>query len=201
MRSSSRLLGAVLAGGRGRRYGGDKASAVVGGQLLVERSISALEQVVQDVIVVTSRQLPDSIVVPCIPDQFVDAGPLGGLHAALHAAAEYGSSGVLLLACDMPLITPEVLRAILGAMDDFPAVAPLREEGVEPLCAAYHIDTLRTAEELLIGNDLSLHRFFREIGGVPIDLEGLGMECEDVFLNVNEQSDCIRANTLLSGSP
>ena len=201
MKSSTQFLGAVLAGGRSRRYGGDKSSAVVGGQLLVERSISAFEQVVQDVVVVTSRQLPDSIVVSCIPDQFVDMGPLGGLHAALHAAVEYGSSGVLLLACDMPLITPEVLRAILGAMDDVPAVAPLRKKGIEPLCAAYHIDTLRTAEELLLGNDLSLHRFFREIGGMSIDLEGLGVECKDVFFNVNEQSDCIRANALLAGSP
>ena len=198
--SSTQLLGAVLAGGQGRRYGGDKSNAMVGGRPLVERSISALEQVVEDVVVVTSRQLPDSIVVPCIPDRFVDAGPLGGLHAALHTAGEYGSSGVLLLACDMPLITPEVLHAILTAMDDVPAIAPLREEGIEPLCAAYLIDTLQTAEELLLGNDLSLHRFFREVGGISIDLEGLGVECRDVFLNVNEQSDCIRANGLLAGS-
>ncbi len=199
--ATARLLGAVLAGGRSRRYGGDKSNAVVGGRLLVERSVSALEQVVEEVVVVTSRQLPEGVVTPCIPDRFADAGPLGGLHAALHAALEYGNSGVLLLACDMPLITPEVLRAVAVAMDQGPAVAPLRDEGIEPLCAAYHIDTLRTAEELLLGNDFSLHRFFSEIGGIPIDLEGLGVRCEDVFFNVNEQSDCLRANALLAGSP
>ncbi|MDE0731129.1 MAG: molybdenum cofactor guanylyltransferase [Longimicrobiales bacterium] len=199
--ATARLLGAVLAGGRSRRYGSDKSNALVGGRLLVERSISALEQVVEEVVVVTSRQLPDSIVVPCIPDRFVDAGPLGGLHAALHTAVEYGSSGVLLLACDMPLITPEVLRAVAVAMDQRPAVAPLRDEGIEPLCAAYHIDTLQTAEDLLLGNDLSLHRFFKEVGGRPIDLEAMGMECGNVFFNVNEQADCIRADALLTGSP
>ncbi len=199
--ATARLLGAVLAGGRSRRYGGDKSNALVGGRLLIERAIAALEQVVQDVVVVTSRQLPDGVVTPCIPDRFVDAGPLGGLHAALHTAVEYGSSGVLLLACDMPLITPEVLRAVAVAMDQGPAVAPLRDEGIEPLCAAYHIDTLQTAEDLLLGNDLSLHRFFKEVGGIPIDLEALGMKCRDVFFNVNEQADCIRADALLTGSP
>ena len=102
--ATARLLGAVLAGGRSRRYGGDKSNALVGGRPLIERAIAALEQVVQDVVVVTSRQLPDGVVTPSIPDRFVDAGPLGGLHAALHTAVEYGSSGVLLLACDMPLL-------------------------------------------------------------------------------------------------
>ena len=108
---------------------------------------------------------------------------------------------MLLLACDMPLITPEVLRAVAVAMDQGAAVAPLRDEGIEPLCAAYHIDTLQTAEDLLLGNDLSLHRFFKEVGGIPIDLEALGMKCGDVFFNVNEQADCIRADALLTGSP
>ncbi|MCH2465963.1 MAG: molybdenum cofactor guanylyltransferase [Gemmatimonadetes bacterium] len=198
--ATTRILGAILAGGQSRRYGRDKRNAVVGGRLLIERAISALEQVVQDVVVVTSRQLPNGVVAPCIPDRFVDAGPLGGLHAALHTAVEFGSSSVLLLACDMPLMTPEVLRAVAVAADQGQAVAPVRDGGIEPLCAVYHTGTLEIAEQMLLGNDLSLHRFFREVGGIPIDLEALGMECGHVFFNVNEQADCIRADALLTGS-
>lgn len=199
MRSDTPLLGAVLAGGQGSRYGGDKSRAVIGGRLLVERAISALEEVVEEVVVVTSRPLPSGIVATCISDRFIGSGPLGGLHSALCTAVDYGAPGVLLLACDMPLITPEVLRAIAVAIDDAPAVAPLREGGIEPLCAAYHIETLQMAEDLLLGNDLSLHRFFKEVGGITFDLEELGIECGSVFLNVNKEEDRIRADEILRG--
>ena len=200
VKQSSNLLGAVLAGGRGSRYGGDKSHAVIGGRLLIERAVSTLAEVAEDVVVVTSRPLPSGIAATCISDRFIGSGPLGGLHSALCTAVDYGASGVLLLACDMPLITPGVLRAIAVAIDDAPAVAPLREGGIEPLCAAYRIETLQMAEDLLLGNDLSLHRFFKEVGGITLDSEELGVECGSVFLNVNKEEDRIRADEILRGS-
>jgi len=199
LKSVTPLLGAVLAGGQGSRYGGDKSRAVIGGRLLVERAVSTLDEVVEEVVVVTSRPLPSGIAATCISDRVIGSGPLGGLHSALCTAVDYGASGVLLLACDMPLVSPEVLRAIAVSIDDAPAVAPSREGGVEPLCAAYHIETLQMAEDLLMGNDLSLHRFFKEVGGIALDSEELGIECESVFLNVNKEEDRIRADEILRG--
>ena len=191
------LLGAVLAGGHSRRYGRDKATEVVGGQPQIARAVAALEQVLEDVVVVTSRPLSSAVDVPVVPDRHHDAGPLGGLHSALHEAVARGRSGVLLLACDMPLVTSEILGAVARAAPDAPAVAPRRDGGIEPLCAVYRVGALPTVEALLGGDDRSLHRLFDELGGVPVDLGELGVESAHAFFNVNEPADRDRAEELL----
>ena len=111
-----RLLGAVLAGGRGRRFGGPKAEASVDGIPMVGRAVAALSEVVGEVVVVSSRPV-GPVEATVIPDQTSDAGPLGGLEAALLHARASGYEGVLLLACDLPLVGPELLTAVGAALE------------------------------------------------------------------------------------
>ena len=59
VKQSSNLLGAVLAGGRGSRYGGDKSHAVVGGRLLLERAVSTLAEVAVDEVLRACQVLHD----------------------------------------------------------------------------------------------------------------------------------------------
>jgi len=194
------LLGAVLAGGRSRRFGRDKSLALVAGRPLVERAVEALQEVVDDVVVVTSRELSPALEPLRISDEVPDAGPLGGLHAALRAAADRGRDGVLLLACDMPLVTPALLEAVAKARDRAAIVAPRRADGIEPLCAAYHVSLLEQVDALLSGPDRSLHRLFAEAGGVALDLGSAAEGGASPFLSVNEPADRDRAEALLGGS-
>jgi len=41
-------------------------------------------------------------------------GPLGGLNAALHHAAEQGYQGVLCTGCDMPIFPDSLAQALIG---------------------------------------------------------------------------------------
>ena len=80
-----KTLGAVLAGGRSRRFGSDKAAATIAGQTLLRAAVEALGRQCSTVVIV-GRTDP---LAPCIPDWCDgDLGPLNGLTAALdHAAA------------------------------------------------------------------------------------------------------------------
>ena len=75
---------------------------------------------------------------PVLPDRIPGAGPLGGIETALsHTPADWN----LVLACDMPGITPEFLLRLLAAAEncDCDAVLASGPSGMpEPLAAVYH---------------------------------------------------------------
>jgi len=127
----------VLAGGRSSRMGSDKALLPFRGRTLVEHVMAQVDSVISNVTLVGGNRRYVNLGYPVIKDSFLGCGPLAGVHAALDSTVcEWN----LILACDMPEITPEFLnqlmeRAESGCAD---AVIPVPPGGVpEPLCAAY----------------------------------------------------------------
>lgn len=105
-----RVLGAILAGGKSRRFGSDKALARYEGQCLMAHCVEALREQVDDLIV-CGREWPELVSLPDRP--VADAGPLGGLNAALHLP---GFDAVLCVPIDVhPL--PGNLRTLLEGPD------------------------------------------------------------------------------------
>jgi molybdopterin-guanine dinucleotide biosynthesis protein A len=158
---------------------------------MLRRAMEVLAGVTADVVVVANEPItgidPDHV----IPDRIRGKGPLGGLQAALHRAADDGMDGVFLLACDLPLVDHRVVVALTDAAA--PAAAPRRgEDGIEPLCAIYAVDLLGEVDRRIEGEDLSLHALFDEVGGRTVELDG------EAFLNVNTPADRDRAEAALS---
>lgn len=105
-----RLVGAVLAGGQSRRFGSDKALAMVAGRPLIAHALDAL-RVQTDDVVVCGRNWPGVRSLDDRPGPGL--GPLGGLYAALLHADHSGADAVLCTAVDIyPL--PRGLRTMLG---------------------------------------------------------------------------------------
>ena len=189
------ILGAVLAGGRSRRYGRDKALELVAGEPMLLRAIRVLKATTEDVVVISSKPaaVPDGISV--LPDVRPGHGPLGGLHTALREADRRRMDAVLLLACDLPLVNASVLAAIAAQAGASLAAAPKRSGGIEPLCALYSRAALPLVEQRLDGADLSLHALFRALHGRELDLTSLGLDLATSFLNVNTPEDLERAES------
>lgn len=129
-------LGAILAGGQARRFGSDKALAQWQGRRLVDHVAVALAPHCAEVILCGSGREGG------VPDRpAAGRGPLGGLNAALHAAAARGHSHVLVAPCDTPML-PASLLAHLAAQQDSCFLASLPVLGLwasalAPMCDAY----------------------------------------------------------------
>ena len=214
-----RLLGAVLAGGRSRRFGRDKAMELVAGVPMLHRAVHVLTAVAQEVVVISCNETEVPQGIRVLPDVRPGLGPMGGLHTALLEAEARNSHAVLLLACDLPLVSERVIATIatqaeasiasLAERSSAPAaerpiaplgegslaVAPTRDGGVEPLCAVYGLGALPVLVELLDGPDLSLHSLFRALNGRALDLASLGLETDASFLNVNTLEELLRARS------
>ncbi|WP_323845324.1 molybdenum cofactor guanylyltransferase [Microbulbifer magnicolonia] len=113
-----RVCPVILAGGRSRRMGKDKALLKLpGGQTLLQRAHALLNELdappgVQMLPPLVSGDRPGGIA-----DRVCGRGPLGGLHAvAEHLAAEgVDCDALLVIPVDMPLLQREILRQLCAA--------------------------------------------------------------------------------------
>ncbi len=123
-----------MAGGLGRRMGGQKAVVEVDGALLIERPLAALRAAgIEDVVVVAKRDtvLPPGLEVWLEPDE--PRHPLTGLHHALREAAP---RGVFVAAADLALLDAATVQRVL-AEPGHVAVVPRAGGRLQPLCALY----------------------------------------------------------------
>jgi molybdopterin-guanine dinucleotide biosynthesis protein A len=192
----ARIPAAILAGGRARRLGGaDKASLMVGGLRIIDRQIAALARVTDDIrIVANDPGRYAALGLRVIPELIPDAGPLGGIHAALEDA---GPPGVLVLACDMPFVTTALIEALVvefGAGEEIDAVVPRSSRGVEPLCAVYAARCADAARRRIERGELRTAGLLGDVRVRELGSEVLARYDEGtVFLNVNTPHDYARA--------
>jgi molybdopterin-guanine dinucleotide biosynthesis protein A len=141
--------GVVLAGGRSTRLGQDKALLrLAGGQTLVGTAVATLHPLVAEVVVVASdgQRLGD-LPARIVPDVYPDGGALGGIYSGLLAAQH---DHALVVACDMPFLSPALLRHLLALPRDYDVLLPRLAGGLlEPLHAIYSRACLDTIERQL----------------------------------------------------
>lgn len=155
------ILGAVLAGGRSRRFGGDKAAAMIDGRAMIDHVVAALSPLV-DRVVVCGRA--HATLTGLADRPAPGLGPLGGISAALHHAAAHGFDRVLTLPCDTPTISATTLTALLRA-ERAAVVADCPVIGCWPAELAPALDALLAA-----GGDRSVRAWARRAGAVALPL-------------------------------
>ena len=193
--------GIVLAGGRSRRLGRDKALETIGGQVLIRRVIDRLSQVTDGVSVVVADQaqaegLPLDHRQQVVLDRYPGGGSLGGIFSGLEATSqEWG----VVVACDMPFLNLDLIRRMLELREGADAVVPMLKGRLEPTHAVYSKVCWPFMEQLLRTNDLKISLFFDKVrvaylpdaDVVALDPEGLS------FFNVNSPADLERALVLV----
>ncbi len=126
---------AILAGGASTRMGRDKADLPYGGTTLLVR-LATLGAELGLPVLICGRAQPPQWAGPTalfLNDAVTGEGPLRGLEAALGHA-----DSVLLIACDLPLLTAADLTWLLAAPTAVHGTTVLRNGRAEPLFSRYH---------------------------------------------------------------
>jgi molybdopterin-guanine dinucleotide biosynthesis protein A len=202
--SAASPLGAILAGGRNTRYGDLKAFASVAGRPIIARAADALHRAVSDLILIANdAEAYATLGFPVRGDRITGLGAVGGLHAALHWAAEENRPGVLAIACDMPFVSTALLRRLLELARDrntADLVAPESDNrrGLEPLCTYYSTRCLPAIERALARADSRMIGFHDEVTVVRLPLAEVRQFGDPavLFLNVNTPLERARAEQL-----
>ncbi|MCO5175722.1 MAG: molybdenum cofactor guanylyltransferase [Thermomicrobiales bacterium] len=115
------LSAAILTGGQSRRMGEDKALLRINGQAMVARAAARLASVSDDVFLVGDRPEYHDFGLRVVGDDHPGGGALGGIATAVRQA---GYDRVLVVACDMPNLSPALLRAMAALVDDAQVLIP-----------------------------------------------------------------------------
>ncbi|HXG23177.1 MAG TPA: molybdenum cofactor guanylyltransferase [Chthonomonadales bacterium] len=187
------MTGIVLAGGKSRRMGRDKALLPFRGKTLLEYVVAQLRKAVDEVIVVAD--VPNRYVLAngthVVGDIYPGAGPLGGIVTGLYATEE-GYHPVI--GCDMPHLEPAILHFLIREAQGLDGAIPVIAGRVEPLCAVYHSRCAAVFEKALHQGERAVHRVIECVDMMRVHEEALRAIDKDLrsFINLNTPEEYMR---------
>lgn len=196
----------VLAGGQSTRLGQDKGLLVLANKPLVKHVLNAVGRITDEILLVVSSKAQIANYSGLAPnmrvliDQEETGSPLAGASTGFQeASGDYS----LLLACDTPLVSREIIALLLELCINKAAAIPRWPNGyVEPLQAAYHTESALKASKAAINEGgVRMQCMVDKLRGVryvsTLVLQQLDPDLA-TFLNVNTQMDLAKAKTIVN---
>jgi len=182
------VLGLLLAGGKSRRFGRDKAGIEIDGQPLLARMFALISSVCDRVFVsVRADQVDETLRrnYRLIVDEQSELGPAAGI---LAAHAQCPEAAWLITACDMPLLDEAAIRLLIESRRaEKPGIGYRSpQDGLpEPLCAIWEPATLnKFRQRVASGGGLSPRAMLADA-----NIELIDAADARVLTNVNTPAD------------
>ncbi len=193
---------AIMAGGKSSRMGTDKAFVELMGKPMIEHLLARVSDLGQaETLLITNHPKDyNHLKLPIYSDIIPDKGPLGGIYTAIHHSS---NDYTLVIACDMPFISPELMRYMVGLRSGaFDVIVPRVQERPQGLIAVYSKTCLAPIREHLDAGRLRVFGFYGDVSVRYVDeaeyqsLDSKGLS----FYNVNTPADLEKARQLAGDS-
>jgi molybdenum cofactor guanylyltransferase len=193
----------ILVGGRSSRLGREKLAEVIAGKSLIERAISRLSPLSQEILVVISQKQARSSLssytypgTKTVVDLYPETGSIIGIYTGLVHSSNFLN---VIVACDMPFLNLELLRYMVKVARGFDVVIPrIGDKMWEPLHAVYSKNCIEPMENLVERGNFKIAGFFDSVKVRYVEKEELDrFDPERLsFFNINTEADLKRARML-----
>jgi molybdopterin-guanine dinucleotide biosynthesis protein A len=188
------ILGLVLAGGRSRRFGADKALAELGGRSLFDAALAVLAHGCAQA-AVNAREGPIADIAAARGlDRIADPsgapdGPLAGVLAGLIWAKAAGADLLATAPCDTPFLPTDLVAQLAEGLSADDGLAFARApDGVHPLCGVWRVRLIEPIGAMLArGAHPPVRAAVERLGG-----RAVGFENAMDFFNINTPEDLAR---------
>ncbi|MEK7725439.1 MAG: ribosomal protein S18-alanine N-acetyltransferase [Acidobacteriota bacterium] len=198
------FAGFILIGGKSSRMGEDKFSLKLNGKTFLEIAVENLTKAGIEQISVVDKSEPTALAdgLSFITDIYPNRGALSGIHSAL---VNSKSDWTIILACDYPFVTAELIEFLMKFTEtnpEFDSFAPIQSDGkIQPLCAIYKTETCRKVLSKMLENsdkNYSVRDFLNRISTRYIGFEQIAnlANAENFFFNVNTPEEFEKAKFL-----
>jgi molybdopterin-guanine dinucleotide biosynthesis protein A len=191
------ISGVILAGGENKRFGGQpKAKTIIGGRTIISRIAETISDIFGEILIITNvpAEFKDFNRFRIISDLFQNAGPLGGLHAAMKTTSE---DAVFVFAGDMPFLEKQLIINQIStfAKKKCDALVPQVNDLIEPLHSIYSITILNKLEKYLNESDnYAVSEFLKTINVKYMKLPDTDIMIRS-FININHPSQLTAFDT------
>lgn len=183
----------ILCGGKSSRMQSEKGLVLYQNKPFIEHIIEAVLPISSNIQLITNTNDYDYLSYRKIKDIVFDKGPLGGIYTALvHSETEMN----LILSCDIPLISNEILRELIEKHGTNFDVSVFEDTNrMHPLIGIYSKRILPVLKKAIDVTDLKMMRF---ISNVKHQLIPITDAKRHLFKNINSVAELNELNTNLS---
>lgn len=173
--------------------GEDKGLMEFHGKPMIQHSIAALSLHFSDILVSANLNIDKyrALGHQVIQDSIADAGPLGGIYAALEKTDK---SLLLITTCDTPLIDSEIAQRLIHSHTESDADVYVAHDGkhMQMLHALLNLKKtdLKTSLSAYLQTDRSVKGWYRKLDVLEVDCSDLSLH----FSNINTPEDLIKAS-------
>ena len=185
---SSDVTAVILAGGQGRRMGGqDKGLLDFGGRLMIEIIIEALENQRIDIVINANRNQStyQSYGYPVISDDLKDfQGPLAGFASAMAAVK---TKFILTLPCDSPMLADNFVERFIESHNREQSSVCVAHDGerLQPVYALIDTGLLDDLKRFLQNGERKIDRWYAQYSFANVDFS----TATTMFENINTPED------------
>lgn len=188
--------GIILCGGKSCRFGKDKGMCYLGDQLMIQYSIDTLQKIFKSIIISSNDKEYAKLGYLTVEDQIKDIGPIGGILAALNIS---DTEDNMIISCDMPLLTTELIKYILENRGNSLAATPVIDKFPEPLCSYFNKNALPKIKNFISYGNYKMLKLLEFLDYKKIEIDkSLSFFNPDLFLNVNDQEQYVKAKQILN---
>jgi len=191
--------GIVLAGGKSKRLGKNKAFIELGGKPVIQWVLDALRDLCDELLISANEiELYSGLGVRVVRDAPSGKGALVGLYSAL---IEMRNDFTFVAACDMPFLSKALVSYMMSRARDCDALVPRIDAYIDPLHAIYSKNCVAAIEKQIASGNRQVRSFYGDIKVKYVDKEiiykldpgGLSL------FNINNTADLDKARALIAG--
>lgn len=181
---------AILAGGKSSRMlYNNKAFLTYRDKRFIEHLIELGKDFKEIIIVANDIKLYEEFNIRVVSDRYIGRGPLGGIHSALINST---TDKVLCIACDMPLVSKEIISFLGHYKGEYEVLVPSVDKKLQPLCSIYSKKIVNILEEKLMKNENKLQEIIKALNYKVVEGSYDRDFTEQDFINVNTPEDYTR---------
>lgn len=193
----------LLCGGQSRRMGQDKGSMIIHDKPMINHILSTLNSEINEVIIVLNnkqriakyknfiKKEDYDFKVSFVEDEIKNIGPMSGILTGLkHITSNYA----LILPCDSPYVTNNLIRSIFNELDsNYQAIVPYHDnenklKTSEPLHSIYNKNIIPEIEKLISQDVLHIKGLIEKIDTKFILIDNKKLLKKE-FRNLNRPTD------------
>jgi len=187
----------ILAGGKNKRIGQNKAFIKLNGKTIIENQIKLLRKIFPEILIIAnSPREYEHLGVEVTEDIIPHKGSLGGIYSGLFVSESFYS---FFLACDMPFPNINLIAYMRDLVAGYDVVVPRTGVGYEPLSAFYSKECLAPIKRQMDAGNLKIADFFP---GVKVRAVGTGelnkFDPDELsFFNINTPEELAKARSIV----
>jgi len=192
MDKSQEITAYVLCGGKSVRMQAEKGLVLYKGKPFIRWIIEAIMPITSNIILVTSNGDYSLVGLPMIEDTYADKGPVGGIYTALNHST---TTRNLILSCDIPKITTELLRTVTDESWETEAPVTFLSDGKNdyPLIGVYSKSALKIFADAISADKLKLCPLVNMISHQKISINS---DQKSLVQNINSKAELQFLNLL-----